>query len=45
MPVGPRLQPKETRESLNQHGEQGWELIGTVPAEHGPLLIFKRPKQ
>lgn len=33
-PTGPKLQ-----EYLSQRGDEGWELIATIPA-----YIFKRPK-
>ena len=31
---------------INQLGEQGWELVATIPDEYGTSasLIFKRPK-
>lgn len=33
-------------ERINNLGEQGWELVATVPNEYGSSawLIFKRPK-
>lgn len=30
--------------SLNQMGEDGWELVAVVPAAEGAIAYFKRPK-
>ena len=48
MPLGPNFGVKEAREFLNKQGEEGWELITTLPGKSGgaemPFMIFKRPK-
>jgi len=33
------------RTALNSHGEDGWELVGTIDGDDGDVyLSFKRPK-
>jgi ATP-dependent Clp protease ATP-binding subunit ClpC len=33
------------RASLNELGDQGWELVGVVPQDEGFDLVFKRPQR
>ncbi len=29
---------------MNRMGEDGWELVGIMPAQWGSAVVFKRPK-
>lgn len=39
-----KLSPEGLNAKLNECGEDGWELCGTIPTPVSLLLIFKKPK-
>ena len=45
MPIGPKLGAKEARETLNERGEEGWEVVAVLKSDPFDLVILKRPKQ